>query len=595
MEKLIIFFKKYNLVDLFLIFCFISILFVLSYGKVGSFLVDVGREAYLPWQMNAGEVLYRDLFNVYGPLGYQINALLFKIFGANLNTLYCAGFFNSVLISCLIYLISKLFVDRKTALSLVGVIAVVCAFSTGLFNFIFPYSYNAVYALTGLLFSLFAILLHIKNKNKHFLSLAFLFAGFSFANKIEYLPYFLFLFVCLPFFCKKNYKDYILPIVSFFVFPILSFGALMLQGAGISDFTNAAKLIFKVVKAPATEYFYTAYGLYFHPQHLLFTLHLFAKILKYTLPIVFALLLANAVCEKFVKNFVLKRIFNIAIFFSLMIFANYALKIISNKSIVLFCWFGFVVCAILFGFLINLIVKLVKQNLSGFKISDFDLMYLFLLISSIFVSFKGLVQVVLECYGTFSVAVMAIPLVVFLVHYVPKFHTKLNNSVFPNTIRNLCIITILVFLHLDFDVFFQKINYPIKTNNGLIFVLESQKSQQKLINFIKKHTEENSVIVSVPEGAIINFLTQRKGHGLYYYLIPGNIQAFGEDKIVADFVQNPPDYFLVNNLGYDFYNVGNFYNYAPKITDFIEKNYNPIFYIEDDLFFVLYKKKPVVK
>ena len=83
MEKFTEFAKKYNLLDFLMIFLLITFLFLLSYGKIGAYLVDVGREAYLPWQMNNGEVLYKDLFNVYGPLGYQINAVLFKIFGTN--------------------------------------------------------------------------------------------------------------------------------------------------------------------------------------------------------------------------------------------------------------------------------------------------------------------------------------------------------------------------------------------------------------------------------------------------------------------------------------------------------------------------------
>ena len=43
--------------------------------------MDFGRELFLPWRMAAGEVLYRDLDHVYGPLSQTFNALVFKILG----------------------------------------------------------------------------------------------------------------------------------------------------------------------------------------------------------------------------------------------------------------------------------------------------------------------------------------------------------------------------------------------------------------------------------------------------------------------------------------------------------------------------------
>lgn len=604
MKKFINFAKEQNLYDLLLIVLCISVLFFFFYGKMGSYLVDVGREAYLPWQMNNGEVLYKDLFNVYGPLGYQINALLFKAFGTNLNTLYFAGFVSSIVITSLIYFISKLFVCRKTALSISFVTIAVCVFSSGLFNFIFPYSYNAVYALSGLLASLYALLLYLQDKRKIFLSLSFLFAGFAFANKIEYLPYFCFLFVCLPFFLRKensfnkDLKDYVLPVVAFGVFPVLSFGTLCLQGATFADFITAAKLITAVVKAPATEYFYNAYGLYAHHLHVLFTTQMFFKILKYALPMFFVLLGLNFFYCKFVKNNFLKIMFNLSTFVVLLLTTNFFYKLICNNYVMTFSWVGLFLCMVLVGFVINLLIKTVqthKDKSFSLCLTTYDKMFLFLLTSSILVSLKGLTQIVLECYGTFSLAVMIMPLVIFFVHYVSHRFDGYMSLAVSKTVRNFCFITIFLFLVINNDVFLKKINCVVKTSTGLVFVTDAQKSQQKLVNFIKTQTPQDAVLVSVPEGALINFLTQRKGHSLYYYLIPGNVQAFGEENIISDFKKNPPDYFLLNNLSYNFYNVSNFPSFAPQIVDFIEKNYVPIYYVDDDLFFILYKKKPVLR
>ena len=94
---------------------------------------------------------------------------------------------------------------------------------------------------------------------------------------------------------------------------------------------------------------------------------------------------------------------------------------------------------------------------------------------------------------------------------------------------------------------------------------------------------------------MINFLSERKSDNFYYYLIPVNVQVFGEEKILADFKKNMPDYFIMNNVPYTPFNVGNFCSYASKICDFIEKEYVAIAGVNDGVEFVLYKKKPVVK
>ena len=76
----------------FLIVIFLALIgIVLFWGKQGHILVDTGREFYIPEQMLSGQVLYKDIFNIYGALAYQINSLLFKIFGVGTLTLHVVG------------------------------------------------------------------------------------------------------------------------------------------------------------------------------------------------------------------------------------------------------------------------------------------------------------------------------------------------------------------------------------------------------------------------------------------------------------------------------------------------------------------------
>lgn len=204
MKKFLYYSKKFCIKELVLITFVCFFFFIMFYGKQNVFLVDVGREAYIPWQMLKGQLLYKDIFNVYGPLGYQINAIAYAILGVKLNTLYIMGVLNSLLILISTFFIAHLFIKKKYAIIVSALTLFVCVFTVKHFNFIYPYSYSAVYALTGFLFSLLAMLLYMQKDKKLYLYLSFLFAGFSFANKIENLPYFAMIFLVLPFFLKRD-------------------------------------------------------------------------------------------------------------------------------------------------------------------------------------------------------------------------------------------------------------------------------------------------------------------------------------------------------------------------------------------------------
>ncbi|MFQ8625165.1 MAG: hypothetical protein ACLSA2_01150 [Candidatus Gastranaerophilaceae bacterium] len=78
MEKVL---KDYKYLILLWILCLAGLVFFT--GHYAGILIDFGREVYYPERILEGKILYKDLFNIYGPLSYQINALLYKIFGAS--------------------------------------------------------------------------------------------------------------------------------------------------------------------------------------------------------------------------------------------------------------------------------------------------------------------------------------------------------------------------------------------------------------------------------------------------------------------------------------------------------------------------------
>ena len=94
-------------------------------GHYGNILTDIGREIYYPERIIQGKALYKDLFNIYGPFSYMLNALLYKILGANLRTLYFAGALCSFAIVSGIYIIAKKFLSDNIFLP--GQLYLVCA------------------------------------------------------------------------------------------------------------------------------------------------------------------------------------------------------------------------------------------------------------------------------------------------------------------------------------------------------------------------------------------------------------------------------------------------------------------------------------
>lgn len=220
------FFEIFFIFSLFAIFCVLMLFFGQHTGNV---IVDCGREAYFPAEILKGKILYKDIFNIFGPLSYQINAVFYAILGVNLKSLYIAGFLNAGLIIFLLYFIARFFTSKEISWILTLFIIVSCIFNPYLFNYIFPYSYAMVYAFSGLLFSILFLLLYLKTSKDFFITFAWFFMGVSITSKYDYLVYAIFLAVLTIFKSPKDKKYLFLSLISFFAIPFLITNLLIFQ------------------------------------------------------------------------------------------------------------------------------------------------------------------------------------------------------------------------------------------------------------------------------------------------------------------------------------------------------------------------------
>lgn len=124
-------------------------------------LIDFGNELYVAWRLMAGDVLYRDVAYLFGPLSPHINGALFGIFGDSITTLIVANLLILALIVAGIYRLVSRETSRLAATACGAVCIGVFSFSqytiTGNYNFICPYNHGVTHGtalLVGLLLCL---------------------------------------------------------------------------------------------------------------------------------------------------------------------------------------------------------------------------------------------------------------------------------------------------------------------------------------------------------------------------------------------------------------------------------------------------------
>ncbi len=243
--------------------------FWLGYGRFGDIIVDSFREAYIPAEVAAGKVLYKNIFTIYAPFAYLLNALLFKIFGVNLKVLYFAGLFASAGVLNLVYFIAKRFLDENCSLGIVLFIIAGAVLSPNVFNMIFPYSYGVLY---GLLFVLGSVWFALDKK----FPLTYLMYSFAVCSKYEFI-------LLLPLLVYISGKKDIWKNISALVIPVLLvLTPLVLQGLRFEDLLTSFGLILAMLSSKSMHWFYSVSGLEF--QWALVPVYLI-NLLKMALPL----------------------------------------------------------------------------------------------------------------------------------------------------------------------------------------------------------------------------------------------------------------------------------------------------------------------
>lgn len=140
--------RRYAISGLLLLYVLLS---WVSWHRSGDLLVDWGREVYTAWRLSEGEVLYRDVSSLFGPLASYLNSVLFRVFGPSLTTIQAANVAGIGLLALLLYDTFRRMAGHTGAILATYLFLSMFAYNhvteDGIFNFVTPYSYDAALGL----------------------------------------------------------------------------------------------------------------------------------------------------------------------------------------------------------------------------------------------------------------------------------------------------------------------------------------------------------------------------------------------------------------------------------------------------------------
>lgn len=165
--------------------CFILLAWV-NWGKLETPIIDIGREVEISARLADGQVLYRDVATYYGPLAYYVNAFILLIFGHRLEVFYAVGVGLSLIAALLFYRLAKRLTNANWAVICTLSMLVYCALGPGIFNFIMPYSFGAVYAIVLSLIAIACLDLYVSENHLKWLVVAAIACGLAGLAKQEY-------------------------------------------------------------------------------------------------------------------------------------------------------------------------------------------------------------------------------------------------------------------------------------------------------------------------------------------------------------------------------------------------------------------------
>jgi hypothetical protein len=551
-----------------------------SWRKWPDVVIDFGLQLYLPWRIDQGAVLYRDLhYLAGGPLSQYFNALLFKIFGVSFRTLIFA---NLAITGALLVLIYRRFLaaaDRWTATTICLAIVLVFAFNeyqvVGNYNYIAPYSHELFH---GLVLSILAIALLSDWVNKQQIRSALL-AGFCFGLVFLTKPE---IFAALAagtvaafilFYVTRGRMDFLVKSTAMFlvaaVIPVLGFFLFFLRVEDwraswyATAFAWAPLWQTPVAKSP---FYLWCTGLdepAFHLRQM--AIHFFCVALVVAL---YARLYQRR------AGLGSKRTVQLVLLIPLLAAAGW------------FDWLNGGASLPLLTLTAGVLLVADYKRLSGEQ--EMTLPLLWSVFGLVLLAKLGLFSRVWH-YG-FALAMPAAVTVIYLLFWLLPGWLDRKFDVDPRPFRLAAWLVLMIgfgILFYDSETWYVAKTFSVGQGGDRLLAFDPRRDPKGedvrlALVWIEKNVPRDGTLAVLPEGATINYLSRRANPTPCLDWTPTVLTAFGQAGMTAAFERNPPDYVCLVTRDMAEFGVGSFGSspdYGGEVMQWIGKNYQPVYQI----------------
>ncbi len=565
---------------------------VWSWRKWPDILVDFGRELYVPWQLAAGKVLYKDIAYFNGPFSPYLNSVWFRLFGVSMTTLIFANLAIIATITWIIYRMFREACDRLTG-TMVG-LAFVCVFAfsqytpSGSFSFVCPYSHELTHGILLTVAMIFLLNRYVQQRKPLDIVIPGLLLGLVCLTKAE--VFFaaaaavavgigiLLLsgmthrrqtgFACLAFVAAS-----LLPIIIFFVFLAIQMPATQAL-RGIAG-TWTPLLTSTVVYDP---HYRLVMGLDHPGANFLTIVRVFIGIMLLTGALAVAdiarrdrkdrKVLIGAGAFLFVAAFLVKQ----------------------YQEPLLGTYWRAPVPWLLIGWPLPLLTLAAGATIAILYIrhraeQQMTARLAPLLMWAAF-AFVLLGKIILYPrvyhYGQTLAMPATVLLIVCFVWLIPDLLEKVSGA--GDRFRRLAVAMVvvdIVFYLFISNAYYSRKDYLVGANGDAIMAYGLHTDVKgiattQVLQRIKTLMPPDATFVVLPEGVMLNYLSRHPNPTPYVNFLPPELAMFGEAKIVDSFANFPPDYILVAHRETHEYSVGYFgadSRFGKQIMDWVNSHY----------------------
>lgn len=546
-----------------------------SWRRWPHFLVDFGRELYVPWRLSEGDMLYADLAYFNGPLSPHLNSAAFRLFGPGLTTLVLLNLAILLTVLVLIYMLLVRLGGHLAAtiggLFFLVVFALGDLAGIGNYNFVAPYSHEMTHGTLLSMAVLVALAEHLREPRRGPLEIAGLCLGLIFLTKAEF-----FLAVGVA------------------VAAALALSARARREGG-ARFVAEAALVASVACIPSLVVLLlmsvaTSPGLAL--RAVLGTwAHVFSKELA-RLPFYSRILGIDNLPASLERMGVWMAAMALILGPALLVAALLSPRSRGRRPLALLAvlWVGgSTVYAWLrlgpedFARPLPLVlllgaVLLVIGLLRGRKTEEVEARSMALLVLTVF-ALALLAKIFFAArfhhYG-FALALPAtLAAVLFLLHAVPEWLDRRGRYGPAFRLAAVAFLGVVLFGLAQISLaMYQRRSLPLGTGRDAFLAAEDAALIQRVLPWLGSHLETDETLAVVPEGVMLNYLLRRRNSTPFISFMPPEVIMFGEAAMVTAFRDHPPDVVIVvkrNTLEYGYPTLGD--GYGEELMRWIRQHY----------------------